>query len=206
LTISAAGLLISQPMSSANFAERFAPHLGATRRWQAFVFIADALAELRRPIGIVETGCLRQPDNWAGDGQSTAVWDWLLNQHGGYGHSYDISPDSVAAARAAVSRMQVHQQDSVEALASFASASTIDLLYLDSYDWKAGSDASALHHRAELEAIYDRLRPGCLIAVDDCMGKEKGKHALVLPWLAERGVEPIVTGYVYVWRKPPATA
>jgi hypothetical protein len=193
-------------MSSANFADRFAPHLGATRRWQAFVFIADALAELRRPIGIVETGCLRQIDNWAGDGQSTVVWDWLIKQHGGYGHSYDISAESVAAARSSVSTMQVHQQDSVEALAGFASASTIDLLYLDSYDWTAGSDASAQHHRKELEAIYDRLRPGCLIAVDDCMGKEKGKHALVLPWLAERGVEPIVTGYVYVWRKPPATA
>jgi len=161
---------------------------------------------LRRPIGIVETGCLRQIGNWAGDGQSTAVWDWLLKQHGGYGHSYDISPESVAAARAAVTTMQVHQQDSVEALAGFASASTIDLLYLDSYDWTADSDASAKHHRKELEAIYDRLRPGCLIAVDDCMGKEKGKHALVLPWLAERGVEPIVTGYVYVWRKPLATA
>jgi len=193
-------------MSSANFAERFAPHLGATRRWQAFVFIADRLAELRRPIGIVETGCLRQIGNWAGDGQSTVVWDWLLKQHGGYGHSYDISAESVAAARSSVSTMQVHQQDSVEALAGFASASTIDLLYLDSYDWTADSDASAQHHRKELEAIYDRLRPGCLIAVDDCMGKSEGKHALVLPWLAERGVEPIVTGYVYVWRKPPATA
>ncbi len=193
-------------MSSANFAEKFAPHLGGTRRWQAFVFIADALAELRRPIGIVETGCLRQIGNWAGDGQSTVVWDWLIKQHGGYGHSYDISAESVAAARSSVSTMQVHQQDSVEALAGFASASTIDLLYLDSYDWTAGSDASAQHHHKELEAIYDRLRPGCLIAVDDCMGKSKGKHALVLPWLAERGVEPIVTGYVYVWRKPPATA
>jgi len=188
------------------FAIRFQPHLGATRRWQAFSYIADALAELRRPVGIVETGCLRQPDNWAGDGQSTVVWDWILGRLGGYGHSYDINPESVAAARAAVSRMEVHQQDSIEALAGFASASTIDLLYLDSYDWTADSDASAQHHRKELEAIYDRLRPGCLIAVDDCMGKTKGKHALVLPWLAERGVEPIVTGYVYVWRKPLATA
>ena len=113
---SQSGLLASQPMSSANFADRFAPHLGATRRWQAFVFIADALAELRRPIGIVETGCLRQIGNWAGDGQSTVVWDWLIKQHGGYGHSYDISAESVAAARSAVSTLQVHQQDSVEAL------------------------------------------------------------------------------------------
>lgn len=203
--ISAAGLLHRQLMNSL-FAIRFAPHLGATKRWQAFAYIADALAELRRPVGIVETGCLRQAGNWAGDGQSTVVWDWILGRLGGYGHSYDISPESVAAARSAVSRMEVHQQDSVEALQAFQNASTIDLLYLDSYDWTADSDASAQHHHAELEAIYDRLRPGCLIAVDDCFSLTEGKHTLVLPWLAERGVEPIVTGYVTVWRKPPATA
>jgi len=188
------------------FAIRFAPHLGATRRWQAFAFIADALAELRRPIGIVETGCLRQIGNWAGDGQSTVVWDWLVKQHGGYGHSYDISPESVAAARSSVSTMQVHQQDSVEALAGFASASTIDLLYLDSYDWTADSDASAQHHRKELEAIYDRLRPGCLIAIDDCFSDLEGKHALAKDWLAGIGVQPVTKGYITVWRKPLATA
>lgn len=188
------------------FAIRFASDLEKTRRWQAFSFIADALAELRRPVGIVETGCLRESGNWAGDGQSTVVWDWILGRLGGYGHSYDISPESVAAARSAVSRMQVHQQDSIEALRAFPNASTIDLLYLDSMDCTDGGDASAKHHLAELQAIYDRLRPGCLIVIDDCKADERGKHALALPWLAERGVEPIVTGYVTIWRKPPATA
>lgn len=184
----------------------FGAQLANTARWQAFRFIAAALLEKRRPVGIVETGCLRQVGNWAGDGQSTAVWDWLIGRVGGYGHSYDISPDSVAAARSQVRYVTVHQQDSVAALATFPQADTIDLLYLDSYDWSAESDASARHHRAELEAIYGRLRPGCLIAVDDCFSETAGKHALVLPWLAERGVQPIVTGYVTVWQKPSATA
>lgn len=188
------------------FATRFQADLGNTKRWEAFKFIADDLTALGRPIGIVETGCLRLVGNWAGDGQSTAVWDWLISNLGGYGHSYDISSESVAAARSAVRLMQVHQQDSVEALTGFASASTIDLLYLDSFDWSADSSASAEHHLKELQAIYDRLRPGCLIAIDDCFSDLEGKHALAKDWLASQGIQPVTKGYITVWRKPLATA
>jgi SAM-dependent methyltransferase len=188
------------------FATRFQADLGNTKRWAAFKVIADELYALRRPVGIVETGCLRLVGNWAGDGQSTAVWDWLLGRLGGYGHSYDISAESVAAARSAVRLMQVHQQDSVEALQTFASASTIDLLYLDSFDWSADSTASAEHHLKELQAIYDRLRPGCLIAIDDCFSDLQGKHTLAKDWLASLGIQPVTKGYITVWRKPIATA
>lgn len=191
---------------SSLFAKRFQPHLGDTARWESFKFIANELTALGRPVGIVETGCLRLVGNWAGDGQSTAVWDWLLANLGGYGHSYDISPESVAAARSAVRLMQVHQQDSVEALTGCASASTIDLLYLDSFDWSADSSASAQHHLRELQAIYDRLRPGCLIAIDDCFSDLQGKHTLAKDWLASQGVQPVTKGYITVWRKPLATA
>jgi len=188
------------------FATRFQADLGTTPRWESFKFIANELTALGRPVGIVETGCLRLVGNWAGDGQSTAVWDWLLSNLGGYGHSYDISAESVAAARSAVKLMQVHQQDSVEALQTFASASTIDLLYLDSFDWSADSSASAQHHLRELQAIYDRLRPGCLIAIDDCFSDLEGKHTLAKDWLASLGIQPVTKGYITVWRKPLATA
>ena len=188
------------------FTKRFQADLGNTTRWAAFKFIADELTALGRPVGIVETGCLRLAGNWAGDGQSTAVWDWLISNLGGYGHSYDISAESVAAARSAVRLMQIHQQDSVEALTGFASASTIDLLYLDSFDWSADSSASAQHHLKELQAIYDRLRPGCLIAIDDCFSDLEGKHALAKDWLAGIGIQPVTKGYITVWRKPLATA
>jgi len=188
------------------FAARFQADLGTTARWESFKFIADELTALGRPVGIVETGCLRLVGNWAGDGQSTAVWDWLLSNLGGYGHSYDISSESVAAARSAVRLMKVHQQDSVEALTGFANASTIDLLYLDSFDWSADSSASAQHHLRELQAIYDRLRPGCLIAIDDCFSDLQGKHTLAKDWLASLGIQPVTKGYITVWRKPTATA
>lgn len=204
--ISKAGLFRRQKRVSNLFEIRFAADLGNTKRWAAFKFIADELTALRRPIGIVETGCLRLAGNWAGDGQSTAVWDWLLARLGGYGHSYDISPESVAAARSAVRLMQVHQQDSVEALGAFPDAGTIDLLYLDSFDWSADSSASAQHHLRELQAIYDRLRPGCLIAIDDCFSDLQGKHTLAKDWLASLGIHPVTKGYITVWRKPLATA
>lgn len=203
---SKAGLFHRIKRLSDLFATRFQADLGNTKRWAAFKFIADELYALGRPVGIVETGCLRLAGNWAGDGQSTAVWDWLISNLGGYGHSYDISPESVEAARSAVRLMQIHQQDSVEALRTFASASTIDLLYLDSFDWSADSTASAEHHLQELMAIYPRLRPGCLIAIDDCFSDLEGKHAFAKDWLAGIGVQPVTKGYITVWRKPLATA
>jgi len=75
----------------ADFDAQFSRHLGNTRRWHAFRLIVADLIARGRPVNIVETGCARQPDNWAGDGQSTLVWDWLLDKVGGTGLSMDIS-------------------------------------------------------------------------------------------------------------------
>ncbi len=55
----------------ADFDAQFAKHLANTRRWGAFRMIVADLIARGRPVNIVETGCARQPDNWAGDGQST---------------------------------------------------------------------------------------------------------------------------------------
>ena len=97
--------------------------------------------------------------------------------------------------------MQVHQQDSVEALTGFASASTIDLLYLDSYDLTDDYRA-ALHQIGELAAIYERLPSGCLIAVDDCVTGDRGKHVYVAAFFDSIGVLSLISSHVTVWQKP----
>lgn len=171
------------------------------RRAIAFEFIYHRLASLERPVKIVETGCARQVDNWGGDGQSTLVWDWILQQVGGSGVSFDISPESVAYAQAQVSLMVVKQQDSVIGLREITEPEQIDFLYLDSFDLTDGID-SPTHHLAELTSVYHRLRSGCVIAVDDCVNEQHGKHRFVRGWLASMGVQPIIESYVSVWVKP----
>lgn len=170
-------------------------------RADAFEFIAKSLWALQRPISIVETGCARQADNWEGDGQSTLVWEWLINFCGGTGISFDISPVSTAYARTQVKKMQIEQIDSVTGLRSIANPQAIDFLYLDSFDLTETNE-SAIHHLAELTSVYARLRSGCIIAVDDCFSDTKGKHLAVAAFLNWLGVQPVLRSYVTVWVKP----
>jgi hypothetical protein len=185
----------------ADFDAEFARHLDNTRRWGAFRTIVANLIARGRPVKIVETGCARQPDNWAGDGQSTLVWDWLLDKVGGTGLSMDISKENCAAAAAQVQHFKVACVDSVVGLRTMVTPEEIDFLYLDSYDLTETID-SPTHHLAELASVYPRLSSGCLIAVDDCVNEQYGKHRFVLQWLSRMGVEPLLRGYVTVWVKP----
>lgn len=193
------------------FHAAFAQHLENSARWTAFCYIIERLDALQRPVTIVETGCAREPGNWAGDGQSTLIWDWVISEVGGTATSYDISPRSVAAARSQVKNAEIIEADSVIALRGIAlegRGEGVDLLYLDSYDWGGGGPqggdgvhASPTHHLAELASIYSNLRSGCIIAVDDCFGPNEGKHVFVARFLKSLGVEPVASSYITVWIK-----
>lgn len=186
---------------TAEFQSEFGPKYGANdHRFAAFTHIVESIANLDRPIKIVETGCARERDNWSGDGQSTLVWDWLVGKTGGSVTSYDASAASVAAARSQVRHATIIQSDSIVALREEGDPPAIDLLYLDSLDWRGGLE-SPLHHLAELASIYYKLRSGCLIAVDDCLGDGEGKHLLVSRLLKSLGMDPVFKSYVTVWKK-----
>lgn len=177
------------------FLSKFGEH---DRRWSAFSFIASELLNLQQEVVIVETGCVRQEENWGGDGQSTVVFEWIVKQRGGHLTSIDISPVNCDVAKRLAPSANVVCSDSITALRSIVDAESIDLLYLDSYD-ATGNFDSPLHHIGELAAIYTRLKDGCMIAVDDCF--EGGKHKYVAAFFDDIGIKPIIDGYVTVWRK-----
>jgi hypothetical protein len=60
-------------MRSPNFWSWFDGFAGPqlAHRTEGFRKVFDYLDRFDRPVGIVETGCVRQQDNWAGDGQRT---------------------------------------------------------------------------------------------------------------------------------------
>jgi cephalosporin hydroxylase len=188
-------------MTIQDWEERFAKPLRSTRRWEAFRMIAEDLIARGHPVHIAETGCARQADNWNGDGQSTLVWDWLIGELGGTGISMDISKENALHAASQVSHIKVANVDSIIGLRTLVQPERLDLLYLDSYDLTDGIE-SPTHHLAELTSVYPLLSSGCLIAVDDCVNEQHGKHRFVREWLARLGVEPVVRSYVTVWRKP----
>ena len=80
----------------------FRPRLAA--RAESFAALFAALAEQRRSPVVIETGCLRISGNWAGDGQSSFLFDaWTRDTTGGRFFSIDILPESIETARRACS-------------------------------------------------------------------------------------------------------
>ncbi len=186
------------------FIAEFHPKLGSTNRWAAFSTIANVLLGHNRAVVIIETGTARTAENWAGDGQSTLVWDYLSAVTGGFGYSVDSDIGACAVARRQVRATRVVCDDSIHFLGSIQLfARSADLLYLDSFDWSHHRQAeSCLHHAGELATVWNELPSGCLIAVDDCLSPTEGKHLLVREFFRLQGIAPLVESYVHVWRKP----
>jgi hypothetical protein len=197
-----AGLDPDTPFNE-QFEHFFKPRLH--QRADGFTAIFAALGAQREPPLILETGCLRIPGNWPGDGQSTFMFDALARDRHGTVISIDITPESIdTARRACSSATQLICNDSVAAL--HALSQTIrrpaDLLYLDSFDLDPSNPApSALHHLMELTAARPLVDRGTIICVDDYqVGDLKGgKGLLVDRFLARCNVRVLYSGYQKVW-------
>ena len=170
-------------------------------RADAFDKITKHLETWGRDVVIVETGCLRQEGNWAGDGQSTLVWDAFVNYQGGTVYSVDLDVRAAALANSLTSdRTRVEANDSVAYLLRLATLGVgADLLYLDSYDidW-ANPEPSMQHHEQELEAAWPMLHPGSIVAVDDNR-PGVGKGYLVGLVAERKGWTVLADDYVRAW-------
>lgn len=164
-------------------------------RFATFAAVFGHLRKRARPVSIVETGCLRDPGNYAGDGQSTLLFAQLIDELGGDLTSVDISPAAIAAAHSVVgNRARLICQDSVAFLAGHKRP--IDLLYLDSFDFDGNAPLkSATHHLFELCAAFKNLFAGSIVLADDTprrAGKLFGKGMLVGEFMDRIGA-PIFT-------------
>lgn len=161
------------------------------------------LDTLPGPLTIVETGCARAKGNWAGDGQSSVLFDTYLGMRtqGGQGWTIDLDLQATALCKDLVSdRIRVLTGDSVPTLRDLAvefrqTGRTIDFLYLDSYDvdW-SNPTPSAVHHLKELVSIVPVLRPDTLVMIDDApstcrvVGNSSGQYDLAsLPAVGGKG-------------------
>ncbi len=179
------------------FDRELAPRLGhrASTFRQAFV----ALSQKTDPC-IVETGCVRVPDNWAGDGQSSVMFDAFVDCCGGNAWCVDISEHAVEVARSLTHNVIASCGDSVSFLHRFDKP--IDLLYLDSFDFDGNEPLkSATHHLYELCAAMKNLRPGSIVLVDDTsrrFGKLFGKGMLVAGFMDQVGIPVVFEGETQV--------
>ncbi len=187
------------------FERCFRPRLG--RRADGFAAMFEALAGVGRELLVIETGCMRIPGNWDGDGQSTFLFDAFARDRGGVVVSIDITPESLdTARRACSSATQLILNDSVAALHALARLAPrpASLLYLDSYDLDVDHPLpSAIHHALELMAAGPLLGSGTLVCVDDYgLGAEGGKGMILDRFFANIAAPVVYSGYQKVWRAP----
>lgn len=179
------------------------------QRQITFQLMLDHLKRFDKPL-IIETGCARaERHGFDGDGYSTLIFDKFINEHGGELRTVDISPESVEWGKSQVSsKTQFFCEDSVSFLWKLnkelaESNRFIDLLYLDSFDFEPSNPhPSSFHHVKELTAIFSRLRPGTMIAVDDNFGNAEnrtGKGKYVEEFMKNIGIPLVYDGYQLLW-------
>lgn len=193
-------------------------------RQHSLRYVFEHLDRLNRPVFIVETGCVRTAGNWAGDGQSTVLFDRFVSQWpGSVMHSVDIDPNATALCKTLVSaHVEVHTGDSVAFLRQLArnpphAFPHLDALYLDSYDVDFDNPhSSALHHMKELVAASRLIGPSTLVVVDDAPSEAvfipsgnqvrfvtppriSGKGKYVADYARMIGLEPVFSGYQVGW-------
>ena len=185
------------------FHRHFKPRLG--KRADGFAILFDTLPRPRQDLLVLETGCIRIPGNWEGDGQSTFMIDALVRERHGLFFSIDIDLESIdTARRACSSATHLICNDSIAALHALSQALRMkaSLLYLDSYDVDAANPMpSAIHHALELAAASPLIGPGTIVCVDDYgIGPEGGKGMILDRFFSTIRAEEIHCGYQKVWR------
>ena len=186
------------------FARFFEPLLKA--RAEGFTTIFRSLPKPPHKLLIIETGCMRIPGNWAGDGQSTFMFDALARERDGHLFSIDVTTESIETARRACSSAtHLLLGDSVATLHALGALikRPADLLYLDSYDLDPRDPMpSAIHHAMELIAAQPLVGPNTIVCVDDySVGAPTGGKGLVLDQYFSRiRARVLYSGYQKVWQ------
>jgi len=185
------------------FRQHFSPLLG--KRAAGFEVIFNSLLTSRRDLLVIETGSMRIPGNWDGDGQSTFMFDAFVRQRGGMFFSIDVTLESLDTARRACSSVtQLILNDSVAALYALSRVITsqLSLLYLDSFDLDITNPLpSAIHHILELTAARPLIGSGTIICVDDyAVGSDGGKGMILDKFFSSIRAEILHVGYQKVWR------
>jgi len=184
------------------FDQFFRPRLAA--RAEGFATLFRALPMPPERLLIIETGCLRIPRNWEGDGQSTFMFDALARKRRGFFFSIDVNLESVdTARRACSSSTHLILGDSVAALHHLGALieRPANVLYLDSYDVDPGNPMpSAIHHLMELTAAQPLIGPGTIVCVDDYGMGGGGKGLLLDQYFSAIRAEVLHSGYQKMWR------
>lgn len=153
---------------------------------------------------IVETGSIRVEDNWAGDGQSTIIFNAYTRFVNGTFDTIDINENCLELTKN-LPNTNFFPMDSVKYLSK--RTEPIDLLYLDSFDVNMSEPHdAAMHCMFEFCAAQPKLHSGSIVFIDDSPIELEtpvgGKGVYVAKYFAHLGIPPFVFGYQTAWKMP----
>jgi predicted O-methyltransferase YrrM len=148
-------------------------HTGISRL-KYYEYVIDKLVSLNKPITILETGTMWAPLE-ANQGAFTLIFSDLIKNHtGGKLITVDISEEHINNCKSITQKysdvIEYIVSDSVTYLENLSNeeVNNLDFIYFDSFDLSIPNPVpSQLHHYRELAAVYKRLNPNVILAVDD---------------------------------------
>lgn len=167
-------------------------------RYKTFIEALDLMKQRGARI-IVETGTSRNGDaNCCDDGCATIIFAEWARDNNAIVYSVDIDGQALVNAGNALGRNHPYvyliQSDSVVFLRNFRQS--IDMLYLDSYDFEFDNpEPSQLHHLNEVMAAEPWLTADSIVMIDDCDLPHGGKGKLAIEYLLTRGWKIASQGY-----------
>lgn len=166
-------------------------------------------------VTIVEVGMTRQEGNWKGDGYSTPLFAWYVENKGGWFYSFDIDPEAIKVSKRIMSYYGIEGKHTTLICAdalSFFSRNTflfpeVNLLYLDAWDYTGDNGTrseSMIKHLELFQLVEPYLADGALVVVDDIFNVDtlEGKGKLVIPYMIDFGYEVVERGYQFILRRP----
>ena len=175
--------------------EKISPHRRAGLR-----VLFDLMTGIDKP-QIVETGTMRQKDNWHNDGGFTWFLSQFQQRFGGSFATVDIDPEAIKLCKELTDGpIEYVTADSVEYLKS--REKSIDVLMLDSFDYDGGKEKQAqAHNLNEVMAALPHMADHGIIAIDDCALAGGGKGGLSVPYLEGCGWRIVHRDYLVILRK-----
>jgi hypothetical protein len=158
------------------FIEKYTRHWNTSTQKSKIEFyekFIKTLVSKNRPVWVIETGTMHTTLEQNAGSFTCIIADLLQNHIGGKLTTVDISSDAIEKCKKNTleysSVIEYITSDSVKYLKSLGtSVSSIDALFLDSYDlYVPDPELSEIHHLRELLAVYDFLNEEVMIGVDD---------------------------------------
>ncbi|HUV42305.1 MAG TPA: class I SAM-dependent methyltransferase [Patescibacteria group bacterium] len=155
---------------------------------------------------IVETGTIRQKNDWGG-GMSTLILGDFCKKYNKHLWTVDIEPEAIEVAKQVTKRfagdINYFVSDSIEFLTKFNFP--IDLLYLDSFDCPLELDKDPLpaqsHQLKELKAAWPKLSKKAVVLLDDSGHPNGGKTRFSKEFLRKKGLEMVLEYRQSLWIK-----